>query len=40
VATSDQLFKLLSEDKVGQFQYISVLRNNQKTELRVTPAER
>jgi S1-C subfamily serine protease len=40
VETSDQLFKLLSEDKVGQFQYISVLRNNQKTELRVTPAER
>ena len=40
VETSDQLFKLLTEDKVGQFQYISVLRNNQKKELRVTPAER
>jgi len=40
VETSDQLFKLLTEDKVGQFQYVSVLRNNQKKELRVTPAER
>ncbi|MBS1528823.1 MAG: trypsin-like peptidase domain-containing protein [Bacteroidetes bacterium] len=40
VETSDQLFKLLTGDKVGQFQYISVLRNNQKKELRVTPAER
>jgi S1-C subfamily serine protease len=40
IETSDQLFKLLTGDKVGQFQYISVLRNNQKKELRVTPAER
>ena len=40
VETSDQLFKLLTGDKVGQFQYVSVLRNNQKKELRVTPAER
>lgn len=40
VETSDQLFKMLTGDKVGQFQYISVLRNNQKKELRVTPAER
>lgn len=40
VETSDQLFKLLTGDKVGQFQYISILRNNQKKELRVTPAER
>lgn len=40
IETSDQLFKLLTEDKVGQFQYFSVLRNNQKKELRITPAER
>jgi len=40
VETSDQLFKLLTEDKVGQFQFVSVLRNNEKKELRVTPAER
>lgn len=40
IETSDQLFKMLTGDKVGQFQYISILRNNQKKELRVTPAER
>jgi len=40
IETSDQLFKLLTGDKVGQFQYFSVLRNNQKQELRITPAER
>jgi len=40
IETSDQLFKMLTGDKVGQFQYVSVLRNNQKKELRVTPAER
>jgi len=40
IETSDQLFKMLSGDKVGQFQYVSILRNNQKKELRVTPAER
>ena len=40
IETSDQLFKQLTGDKIGQFQYVSVLRNNQKQELRVTPAER
>jgi S1-C subfamily serine protease len=40
IETSDQLFKMLTGDKVGQFQFISILRNNQKKELRVTPAER
>lgn len=40
IETSDQLFKLLTGDKIGQFQYVNVLRNNQKKELRVTPAER
>jgi len=40
IETSDQLFKMLTGEKVGQFQYVSVLRNNQKKELRVTPAER
>jgi S1-C subfamily serine protease len=40
IETSDQLFKMLTGDKVGQFQYFSVLRSNQKKELRVTPAER
>jgi S1-C subfamily serine protease len=40
IETSDQLFKMLTGEKVGQFQYVSILRNNQKKELRVTPAER
>jgi S1-C subfamily serine protease len=40
IETSDQLFRMLTGDKVGQFQFVSVLRNNQKKELRVTPAER
>jgi S1-C subfamily serine protease len=40
IETSDQLFKQLTGEKIGQFQYVSVLRNNQKKELRVTPAER
>jgi S1-C subfamily serine protease len=40
IETSDQLFRMLTGDKVGQFQYINVLRNNQKKELLVTPAER
>lgn len=40
IETSDQLFKMLTGEKVGQFQYVSILRNNQKKELRVTPSER
>jgi S1-C subfamily serine protease len=40
IETSDQLFRMLTGEKVGQFQYVSILRNNQKKELRVTPAER
>jgi len=39
VETSDQLFKLLTEDKVVSFNSSAFLRNNQKKELRVTPAE-
>jgi S1-C subfamily serine protease len=40
VETSDQLFKLLTEDKIGLFQFVNVLRDNMKLELKVTPAER
>jgi S1-C subfamily serine protease len=40
IETSDQLFKMLTGDKVGQFQFVSILRNNLKKELRITPAER
>ncbi len=37
--TSDDLFRLLTGDKIGEFQYIVVLRGNQKLELRITPGE-
>ena len=40
VETSDKLFKVLTEDKIGQFQYIGVLRNNYKAEFRITPVQR
>lgn len=40
VETSDSLFKMLTEDKIGQFQYIGILRNNYKTEFRITPAQK
>jgi S1-C subfamily serine protease len=35
--TSDDLFRLLTGEKVGALQFITVLRGNQKLELRVTP---
>jgi len=40
VETSDYLFKQLTADKIGQFQYIGIIRNNFKTEFRITPAQR
>jgi len=40
VETSDQLFKMLTQDKIGQFQYLGLLRNNRKEELKITPIER
>jgi S1-C subfamily serine protease len=40
VETSDHLFKMLTEDKIGQFQYMGILRNFAKTELRITPAQK
>jgi S1-C subfamily serine protease len=40
IETSDALFKDLTEDKIGNFQFIQLLRNNNKLELRITPAER
>jgi S1-C subfamily serine protease len=36
IETSDSLYKALTEDKIGQFQYIGILRNNYKTEFRIT----
>ena len=40
VQTSDELFKLLSGDRVGQFQFIELIRNNRKIEFRITPEEK
>jgi S1-C subfamily serine protease len=40
VETSDGLFKMLTEDKIGQFQYIGILRSNYKTEFRITPVQK
>ena len=40
VQTSDELFKLLSGEKVGQFQFIQLIRNNRKIELHITPEEK
>jgi S1-C subfamily serine protease len=40
VETADQFFKMMTADKIGQFQYINVIRDNEKIELRITPIER
>lgn len=40
VETADQFFKMLTSDKIGQFQYINVIRDNTLLELRITPIER
>ena len=40
IETADQLFKQLSQDKIGMFQYVGIIRNNVKKELRITPVER
>jgi S1-C subfamily serine protease len=39
VTSSDDLFRLLTREKIGAFQYLTVLRNQQKLELRITPVE-
>lgn len=40
VETSDALFRLLDRDKIGQFQFIRVIRRTRLVELRVTPVAR
>jgi S1-C subfamily serine protease len=40
IETSDNLFKQLTEDKIGQFQFIGILRNSLKKEFRITPVQR
>jgi S1-C subfamily serine protease len=40
IETSDNLFKQLTDDKIGQFHFIGILRNNLKKEFRITPVQR
>ncbi|RPD38794.1 S1C family serine protease [Chitinophaga barathri] len=40
VETSDALFRQLDRDKIGQFQFIRVIRQNRLVELRITPVEK
>jgi len=39
IESSDDLFKMLTEEKIGIFQHLTVVRNNQKLDLRITPVE-
>ncbi|UYZ61655.1 S1C family serine protease [Hymenobacter weizhouensis] len=39
VQNSDDLFRLLTQEKIGLFQFLTVLRGQQKLELRITPVE-
>lgn len=40
IETADTLFRQLDRMKIGQFQYIKVIRRNRLLELRVTPVEK
>ena len=40
IETSDVLYKELNEDKIGMFQFITVIRNNQLVEFKITPVEK
>lgn len=40
VESSDDLFRMLTEEKIGIFQYITVIRNQEKVDLRITPVEK
>ena len=40
IETTDQLFKLLNNEKIGMFQFIGVIRNTLKKEFRITPTEK
>jgi S1-C subfamily serine protease len=39
VESSDDLFKMLTEEKIGMFQDVTVIRHDKKIDLRVTPVE-
>ena len=38
-SSTDALFRLLTQEKIGAFQFLTVLRNQQTVELRITPIE-
>jgi S1-C subfamily serine protease len=40
IETADVLFKELNEDKIGMFQFITVIRDNRIIELKITPVEK
>ena len=37
IESSDDLFKMLTEEKIGIFQDVTVIRHDKKIDLRVTP---
>jgi len=37
--SSDELFRMLTEEKIGIFQHLTVVRNAEKVDLRITPVE-
>ena len=39
VESSDDLFKMLTEEKIAIFQDVTVIRHDKKIDLRVTPVE-
>lgn len=39
VASTADLFRLLTQEKIGAFQYLTALRHQQKLELRLTPVD-
>ena len=39
IESSDDLFRMLTEEKIGIFQHLTVIRNEHKFDLRVTPVE-
>jgi S1-C subfamily serine protease len=39
VESSEDLFKMLTEEKIGIFQDVTVIRHDKKIDLRVTPVE-
>ncbi len=39
VASADDLFRLLTQERIGAFQVLTVLRHQQKLNLRITPVE-